>query len=530
MNEENSTPNIPPDQPPAIDELLHKTLHHKRRFSKKLLLFVIAVIILLSGAIIALLYLAPKDPTVKGGDIKMGDRTVTRQQIADYSETVKQYLEANPDTSFKENLNDPSKTPDEIATDDLILNAALKNYAKQFNVIVTNKDVLESAGTQTQSIADADARIDAELGLVGSLARVRNENVAYKLKLSDSLLAKKNLLQVRITIDTPYFNGLNAGSKVQTAYDSAKKQLQDKFLPLFQQKLAAADIAKVADVNATSERYTSPPSEQQKYFNGPVSYASIARNYTSDGTFYNNLDTTDWIRGDIGKVYSADEKIATLNNVGDYTDVFASKTGGFVIFRLESKTSGEFTSWDQFLKKIKETYAYTPTAKTIASASQFVQSTTNGIVTTVGKAVSDGLGGETASALSAFCSQHLIDYQFTAVETTTQTQIAGVALNFSRSSGNDCWAQMNGGNDNLNVTISSKASGAAVFQYNCYGSAPYYNGFGNDAFGAQTAVNGYDATGIVSNGHSGWPDWSNDNMNETRYIPIRFNYKKQWTR
>jgi hypothetical protein len=456
------------------------------------------------GAILAIAYLLPKTPRLKDGSITIGDTTITQQKLDAYAKSIEAFQRANPNSDLGGDVKS-------IASDDLIMNAALKKYAKQYGQVVSNRDVLKAALIDTTSDQEANNIIDSKLGDANSMARIRNENVAYEAKLVNYVLAIKSLFMVGISIDSPYFNNLPA-IKSQAAYDAAKNRLQNNFLPLFKEKLSKEVIAKKADVNLLDNNTTGNENSTQ-YFNGPVVTASFDVGYRDDGQYYNNQDSTSYIHGNVGQLNNIDEKIATLKNVGDYTPVFASKTGEFVIIRLESKTNGTFNSWQDMLESFKRQYAYDGMSSVISDVSYgtqaFLENTAKNIAS---------FGVDKAYAVD--CSQHQLTYYVQSYDVTSQVRIGGTKMNFTSNGYNTCY-----GSVNADKTTSAKKY--VTQDYNCWGVGMLYKKISDPAgytYKKIRSPNKYQTDD--TNNHNGWPDWSSDKMNELGNIYITFLYTK----
>lgn len=488
------------DQPQVVQQYTHK---------KRTVLIILGALLIVAAIVVGVIFLLPNKPSVKSGDITIGEEVITQQKVSDYTAKVEAFKASNPDAVLE-------GSPSDVARDDLIMNAALKNYAKQYNQTVTSRDVLNAAMYETASVAEADASIEGYLGDATSFARIRNENVAYQTKLEEYLLAKKSLFQMRITFDSPYFAQLPEG-EVKTAYDRARSTLQTTILPLFEQKLSREQIAAKANVDL-SDTDTTDDENYQQYFDGPVIVAAYTAEYTASTGFYNDLDDTGYVRADLGELVSMEDKVATLNNVGDYTEVFAAKTGAFVIARLEAKTGGMFNSWKDMLNKTKDQYAYTPESVVVANAVSAVQTTIGTALAHVGLSIVN-LNVDKVSA--ADCGGHNLRYYISAWDTATQTRISGARINLTGTNYNACYG------DTLNETRTTSSSGAVTVDYNCYGPGVYYNILAHPA--------DYDFLKVRSpysdynTGHDGFPAWKPEETNNLGNIYIHLLYRKSWT-
>ena len=466
-----------------------KRFTHKKRW---IIGIVVAATIVIIGAILAIAYLLPKTPDIKGEDITIGATTITQQQLNDYAKNIDDFRTANPEVILE---GDPKV----IASDDLIMNAALKYYAAKYGQTVSNKEILAEAYIEVASDAEADEMINA-LGDALSLSRIRNENVAYQKKLAPYVLAMKSLFVMQTTFDSPYFLGLPVG-EVQAAYDSAIAKLSTEILPLFNAKQSKEDITAKADVNFSDHIPTDV--NDLRNISGPLLEASFDEDFRADGHYYNNIDDpTGYVRGDVGQLFSMDEKIATLKNVGDFTDVFSSKTGAFAIVRLESKTDGEFNSWQEMLESFKEEYAYNSISKVISDVSYgtqvFVENTVKKIAS---------IGVDKASAAPGDCGGHEVDLLFTSYDQSNQMYISGTRVHVVGYEKH--WDYCPG--FGINTTITTRAT----VHYTCYAQEPHYTILSHPS--------GYIFQGV------NYPSWAEAYINQqSSPVEIRYRYIRPW--
>jgi len=492
-----------------------KRFHHKKKW---IIGIVIATVIVAVGAILAIAYLLPKTPSTKGGDITIGATTITQQQLNDYAKSIEDYRTADPEFA----LDGDAKV---IASDDLIMNAALKYYAVKYGQTVSNKEVLAEAFIEVTSDQEADSVIGTALGDVLSLPRIRNENVAYQRKLADYVLAMKSLFVMRTSFDMPYFLYLPAG-EIQAAYDSAIAKLRNEILPLFNAKQSKEDIAIKADVNLMDDD-TTDDQEPTQYYNGSIIMASLDKDFRADGKYYNNIDdTASYTHGDVGQLFSMDEKIATLKNVGDFTDVFSSKTGEFVIVRLESKTDGEFNSWQEMLESFKKQYAYDSISKVISDVSYGMQV----FVENTAKAIAS-IGVDKASAVSAaYCAQHIIVYNYSSYSAGTQTRIGGTTVRFD-GQGIPQPGYLGGGscpNGTQHTQVITSSSGYVSIPYSCTSYAPVQQILGHPGGLVFKGMRSPYPISSDSSNYNGWVNWSSGWINGVVNAYTNFMYGREW--
>src|SRR5680860_589372 len=424
-----------------------KRFFHKKKF---IVGAIITGVIVIIGAVLAVAYLLPKIPSTKDGDIVIGGTTITQQRLSNYTQAIDDFRKANPDAM----LEGDSKA---IASDDLIMNAALKQYATQYNQTVSNKEVLAEAYIEAASDQEADAIIDSKLGDALSLSRIRNENVAYQKKLAPYVLAMKSLFGMKITFDTPYFLGLPT-DKIQAAYDSSIAKLSTEILPLFNEKQSKEEIAKKADVNLLESRVTD--ANDLRNSTGPLLRATFDEEYLADGQHYKKIeDSAGYVRGDVGQLYNMDEKMATLKDVGDFTDVFSAQTGEFAIVRLESKTDGKFNSWQEMLESFKKEYAYDSISSIVSDVSSGTQVFLEKTVKTIAS-----IGVDKASA--ARCGGHEVNLVIRSLDVTNQMYFEGVRVNVNGQPKYSDYCPGFAVNENVTTTD--------TVHYTCYAREPTY--------------------------------------------------------
>lgn len=504
--------------------------NYKKGTLQRAIFIIIGVLITISLIAAAVAYLLPKNPTIKDGDIKIGDITITKKRIDDYSKIIADYKKSHPEA-----LLDGDTAS--IASDDLIMNSALKYYAKKYNQVVSSEDVLAAAYISLPSGQDADAFLLNKLGGESSMGRIRNENLAYQKKLAKYVLLMKSLFVIRLSFDTPYFANLPRDD-VQAAYDASRARLENDFLPMFKSKLSKEDIANRTDVNSLDSDY-SDDQDYQKYANGLVVNANMDSNYRADGAYYNNIDTTGYIRGDVGKLFNMDEKITTLKNVGDHTPVFASKTGEFAIVRLESKTKGEFNSWQDMLKYFKSKYAYDGLSSYVSDISYGTQ---NFLDNSFDFFASLG----TDKVFADVCDGHRITYHVRSIDSINQVRIAGTSMHF-RDADNYAGACGESAHVNFSENYTTSVGADTLSQtYDCNGRgvyykktadpsgynylstvSPYINGTHPDPpdTGPDPYVSGVsNLNQEYSNGGGGFPKWTYNGMNRIGNVYINFFY------
>jgi len=214
---------------------------------KKIILILLGVLLLAGVAILIWWFLSLR--TERG--VTIGGTTITREDVNNYRDQVQRFLDENPGRDFG---NDDLE---QVAKDDLIMNAALKYYAgeKCGGVTVTNQDILNLAGISTDSETEAEAQIEGVLGGENDFRYIRNENATYQDALQNCIIMSRSLFSIAINYDAPHFV-----IEGQSAFDQARQILNDKYMPMFRQGLSKEEIAGHADVNFLADDYENPPS------------------------------------------------------------------------------------------------------------------------------------------------------------------------------------------------------------------------------------------------------------------------------
>jgi hypothetical protein len=303
-----------------------------------LIIVIPALIILIIATIFIINYIQHAD------DITIGDTTLTPEDFQTYQSAMETYQQENPYVTFGDDLK-------KVAEDDLILNAALKYYTKpeKCNIKVTPSDILEGSGYTPGS--DPSFDMDSQFGdfSYSNVIRIRAENRTFKDKLAPCIINKKEIFMMDINYDTPYFNTLPE-DKLAAAYQAAKDRLSNEILPLFEANKSKAEIIKSADLN-----YISEPYDQEKSYNLYLTQpVLVAYEFTADSEFSPNDMDIDYAISP-GDLVSLKSTVNDLTEVGQHTGLILSKTGQFLVARLESKT-GLYNTWEDFIQAAKNNF------------------------------------------------------------------------------------------------------------------------------------------------------------------------------
>jgi hypothetical protein len=298
------------------------------------------VIILLAVVVLAIVVLYNyKSQKKQPSNIVIGSTTITPQEISEFSKEVARYSKVN-DVKF----GHPAK---QVAEDDLILNAALKDQAAEHHVTVNQNDIDSQFSKRYASYGSKDA-YDNFVKKAGfaNLVRVVAENNVYEAKLYSKVIATKNVFVVFIGIDTPYVDSSKNPAALRA---QATKTLQTKFLPMFKRGWSNTKIASYTDVNLLSSKR--PANNIEQYYTSMPVIADTFNNCTTAKPCFNDQPSYKLLG-----IVTAQSKLDSLMKVGQYTGVFTSKAGFIGIMRLTSKSSGSYNSWDQLLQDYKDRY------------------------------------------------------------------------------------------------------------------------------------------------------------------------------
>jgi len=311
----------------------------KFRFIKNLSPFTVILIIIVIATLSIVAFTLTRVQE-QNDRIKIGDRTITAQDVESYA---KQSMQYNDDPENQKSLSEAKS----VAVDDLVTNAVLANEAKKRNVSISSQDILkEVAGNEPMN---SEEGFDTSKDLT-NYVKTRTENKIYKNKLSEQLIKKRDLFFVSVNIDSPYFASAK-DSEVDAKLQEAKNKIA-AIEPLFKQKLSKEEIAKKVDVRFFGENENSRgQATLDLFFKQPVSTANIINQYTSDENSWNDLNSGKFMRYKVDKWQNTDSQILRLKKKGDYIKINASKTGNIMLVRLENINKGKYESWQELTGK-----------------------------------------------------------------------------------------------------------------------------------------------------------------------------------
>lgn len=461
--------------------------------------------------------------------VTIGDTTITHKQFVDYANAIKNFT--------KDHNEDFGGTPMQAAQNDLILNAALKNEAKKYHVTVTQDDIDASLQNQYDALGGKQNYQDAVSGRgLTDVMKVRNENTVYESKLHDNLIAGKKIFLVDIPFDTSFFNSVKSAKDRNALVDLASQTLSKKFLPLFQQKLPKEQIAAQADIDTF--KLSSPSNSTAPFVDNHGLYIKMfvstmyVPEITADQNYFNDQDTDTSVSNRV----SANDTVKKLNTVGQYTGVVTTKAGFVGIFRLEGKTSGAYSSWDQFLQQYKSKYAKHLTAKSFPGA-------LFGVAAHAVKPLGDlyksalHLVWPKAAAVTSFgvsCSGHYASFTLHGKDEITG---GSISVHVTESRTNVGCPNKNGkyvGTTIFNDQISGQpgdgpnsGNTTVTFYDNCENPGPTWNETTPSGYTWKPGDD-YDPSGVIDN-KSGWPNWGNGNINSVSNVTWYLMFVGDWT-
>lgn len=385
----------------------------KKRVALGVMYFFVTILVLFS----VYFFINKLSPEEK---IKIGDTTLAKKDIDAFAQLIEKYKKSHPGVII------PGDTK-EVAADRLILNAGLKLEAKKMGVSVTDVDLAEIADLKFANEKERKNYFDRFRTPEMRYQFVGMENQAYQKKLTDKLISKKDLLEVVIVIDTPYFSQLPQ-NKVQAEYDKARLRLEKEIIPLMDKKASKEEIIKKADT-VWYEEESSQDVGRPFYLSQAVMAVDETKGYQKGVSGYNDVDNLDYLRGDIGKVYKTTDRVNKLKNIGDHTGVFASKTGSLMVVRVENKTAGSYDSWEDFLEHYKNEYV----RGKLKVVENYIRKASLASLNTVVKAVtSPGLEKARAAIPDDVCGAHDINITVEARVVSTGDLLSGGKITMHR--------------------------------------------------------------------------------------------------
>lgn len=420
----------------------------------------------------------------------IGDTVITKQDITDYANAIDEYKNGNKDINF----GGDSK---QVAIDDLVLNASLKNELKKRN---------DSTYSNSEKLTSDAQKNNNYSPFIKKMMQVRNENKSMQEHLGGKLIGQKTLLFVETPLDAPVYLD-KSPEEVKKLRDEVVKRINTDIVPMMQQKKSKEEIAKKADVNLF-DKDKKDDLDWEQYVKRTIVIATLRERFVPGVDTLNEQDIDNYYGVVVSNQKKVVDKIDELNEVGDYTDVFASKAGTYSIIRLEGISGGKYGSWKDFLNKSKKQYATSKFAymavpsDTLLSFAKQSTSTISSIG--LSKAQAQVVGG---------CNSHIVTFNMKSWDAPALAQISGTRFSHYRAN-HVCGAQWTG---------TKTFTTPAIFDDNCWGNQPVWNIVSHPA--------GYTYTGQSTfrglfDGYPGWPDWQSSEINGRGELYTDFYYTK----
>lgn len=458
--------------------------------SKKISIILVVLIVIVTGLGFLLNeYLKPV--------YVIGDISITKEDISQYASAIDEYSKGDENIDF----GGESK---QVATDDLVLNAAFINEMDKRN---------------NNYYKEAKSRIEKKnQGLnysnkVKKMLSIRQENEDYKKQMAEKLISIKDFTMVSVPLDSPLF--LNkTPEQVKALRQEALDRLNKDFLPDIKAGKSKEEIAKKADVVVFDDDDTDNNNWQQ-YEQKNVVTIDYREGYSVNHSVFNDQDITSYYDVEVADIVKTDTKIATLGGIGDTTDVFASKAGLYMILRLDNATGGKYDKWSDMLKDYKQKFvnskfAYLPTdSSTILDAKKSVVNTVS------------NLGLQKAqAAVAGGCNSHIVNFHISSFDIDSWARISGMKGRFVRNAPHhSCGSQWLG-----TKSFTTNTNGASIIQDNCWGAAPQW--YLDQSPAGYSIVDLHSAEGFFGHPYYGWPKWTSATINSYGTVYTDAIYKK----
>ena len=419
---------------------------------KWILVVLAAVLLIVTVGFFAYRYFQQKaaEDNAKNSQIVIGDTTITQEQIAKYTAALDENRSENPgiyyDTGSKE-----------IAVSDLVTNAALKKEAKDNNLSLTTEEY-QKLFELPVGITDATPYIDQikSFNDFSTVAVTQKENEALKAKLKDKIISTKKYLVSQITFDSPFFTEQKDPTVAKGLHEEAKSKLNNDFMPLYKAKAKPEAMGAISDVNQVDP--TKPDTNNaEQYFQKMVTTSLFIDEYYGQEGFFNDVATDQYGVVKVENLKYTPPEFNSLKNVGDYTDMFASRTGNYMIVRLEDKQDRQYDNWDQFTDYYVNKYV-PPKMLSLQQTSKLISDVFYGAID---KLEHSHFGVTQASAAVDCSSNHFVTINLNAKVYRPDGTFQGyLNVPYSWSSTGQC------------PTRSGTGTTPGGFQINCYNGRP----------------------------------------------------------
>lgn len=313
-----------------------KTNLPKRRGKK---VFIIFAILALIAGLAAAGYFVFQKYFVKQSKLPAGIFADLDGQIATQAEFDNIYnAYVDNDIYNKGDISEVDKKAiEKEVANELLLRLALQAEAKKNNISECNQaEVDKREKEKLEASSDKDAYISSKFGLTPQAVKHKVCLDYYEKALANKLISNYNLSGIYIRWDIANGKSDEVKKKVD---EIAKKRLENDYLPLFQKGLSTEEILSKADVNKNTsidefgKLITSIDNPPTRAMVTPVLNQQTYNTYQQ------------YEEGESEWPYI--EKLKP----GEFTKPFKSKTGYWVIYRLESKNNAKYGSYDDIRSK-----------------------------------------------------------------------------------------------------------------------------------------------------------------------------------
>lgn len=391
------------------------------------------------------------EDNLKNSKIVIGDTTITQDDISKYANALDENKKENPGVYYDSGSR-------EIAINDLVTNAGLKEEAKKQNASLTAEEY-QKLFELPVGITDATPYLNQikSFNDFSYVAVTQKENEALKAKLKDNIISSKKFLVSQITFDSPFFTQQQDVAVANGLHTEAKAKLNNDFLPLFKSKAKPEAMGAISDVNQVDP--TKPDTNNaEQYFKKMVTTSLFIDEYYGQEGFFNDVETDQYGVVKVEDLKYTPPEFDRLKNVGEYTEMFTSRTGNYMIVRLEDKAERQYDTWDQFTKSYVDKYV----PKKMMSLQQASKIVSDILYETKEQLDLKHLGATKASAVADCSNNHLVGINLQAKVYETNSNVIHGYLNvpYSWSSTGQC------------PTRSGTGTTPSTFRINCYNGRP----------------------------------------------------------
>ncbi len=267
------------------------------------------------------------DPNVKPV-AKVGSTYITQAQLKDRAKSI-QEINSKTSNSNVENF-------DELAYNELTLEAALKNEASKRGVKVGDGDIDETirqAGFDPKVIRGYAKSIGESEENALRTYRINTYKRLLAQYLIDSRDVRTYLIRWDIAPDPIGTDIINKGAAFDNYQVSVRKKLEDKIYNPIKSGKSFKDIEGNIDIDVSKSQAINSPASK------------IITRQIKDLNRQANSEFQDGEKDWAG--------IERLNKVGDFTDIIRSDGGYYSIYVLEAINKGDYNSWNDYQDAVK---------------------------------------------------------------------------------------------------------------------------------------------------------------------------------